>query len=181
MINAPVPQQKSASLNILSNSINYQFMFNFFTFCSFLGSGPDRGQSPVEWGEIPFVRSSVCPSVPSLAGPQTLLAGPQTLLAGPQTPPAGPQTLPAGPQTPQTPQTPQVSPQTHAAGPQKPLAGPWMDGWMSRGKNGQTDRWTDGRNYFPFNRTLSPLGAAALLPSETLRHLSFRAREPLTI
>ena len=27
------------------------------------GSGPDRGQSPVEWGDFPFVRPSVCPSV----------------------------------------------------------------------------------------------------------------------
>ena len=26
---------------------------------SFLGSGPDRGQSPVEWGEIPYVHTSV--------------------------------------------------------------------------------------------------------------------------
>ena len=31
---------------------------------SFLGSGPDRGRSPVEWGEIPFVRSFVRSSVP---------------------------------------------------------------------------------------------------------------------
>ena len=29
----------------------------------FLGSGPDRGQSPVEWGDFPFVRLSVRPSV----------------------------------------------------------------------------------------------------------------------
>ena len=29
----------------------------------FLGSGPDSGQSPVEWGDFPFVRLSVCPSV----------------------------------------------------------------------------------------------------------------------
>ena len=27
------------------------------------GSGPDRGQSPVEWGDFPFVSLSVCPSV----------------------------------------------------------------------------------------------------------------------
>ena len=36
-----------------------------------MGSGPDRGQSPVEWGDFPFVRSfvrsSVCPSPPSRA------------------------------------------------------------------------------------------------------------------
>ena len=28
------------------------------------GSGPDRGRSPVEWGDFPFVRSFVRPSVP---------------------------------------------------------------------------------------------------------------------
>ena len=27
------------------------------------GSGPDRGRSPVEWGDFPSVRSSVCSSV----------------------------------------------------------------------------------------------------------------------
>ena len=27
------------------------------------GSGPDRGRSPVEWGDFPFVRPSVRPSV----------------------------------------------------------------------------------------------------------------------
>ena len=30
----------------------------------FLGSGPDRGRSPVEWGDFPFVRSSVRSSAP---------------------------------------------------------------------------------------------------------------------
>ena len=29
----------------------------------FLGSGPDRGQSPVEWEDFPFVRSSIHLSV----------------------------------------------------------------------------------------------------------------------
>ena len=27
------------------------------------GSGPDRGRSPVEWGDFPFVRPSLRPSV----------------------------------------------------------------------------------------------------------------------
>ena len=36
------------------------------------GSGPDSGQSPVEWGDLPFVR------------PQTWLAGPQAWLDGPE-------------------------------------------------------------------------------------------------
>ena len=30
---------------------------------SFLGSGPDRGRSPVEWGDFPFVRRFIHPSV----------------------------------------------------------------------------------------------------------------------
>ena len=29
----------------------------------FLGSGPDRGRSPVEWGDFPFVRTYVLPYV----------------------------------------------------------------------------------------------------------------------
>ena len=43
------------------------------------GSGPDRGRSPVEWGDFPFVRSfvrpSVHPSVPPLEGPRASQAG----------------------------------------------------------------------------------------------------------
>ena len=58
------------------------------------GSGPDRGRSPVKWGDFPFVRPfirlSVCSFVrPSIrlyvhSPPQAWLAGPQTWLAGPQ-------------------------------------------------------------------------------------------------
>ena len=33
------------------------------------GSVPDRGESPVEWGDFPFVRPSIRPSVPPLAHP----------------------------------------------------------------------------------------------------------------
>ena len=51
-------------------------------------SGPNGGQSPVEWEKIP----SIHPSIP--------LNSPQTSLAGPQTPPTGPQTPPTGLQTP---------------------------------------------------------------------------------
>ena len=29
------------------------------------GSGPNRGQSPVEWGDFPFIRLSVRPSIRS--------------------------------------------------------------------------------------------------------------------
>ena len=73
------------------------------------GSGPDRGRSPVEWGDFPSVRTSVRTSIhpfpplnhparpeaqpasqPSLrlqgwlAGPQAWLAGPQAWLDGPE-------------------------------------------------------------------------------------------------
>ena len=101
---------------------------------AFLGSGPDRGRSPVEWGEIPFVcpsvRAPVCLSVPPLACPQTLLAGPQT-------PPASPHTPPTCPQTPS-------------------MKDGWKDGWMY----GRTCRWKDGIS--PHSTGLSPL--LGLLP-----------------
>ena len=78
----------------------------------FLGSGPGRGRSPVEWGEIlfvrPFARLSFHPSPPS----------PQTLLGGPQASPTGPQTSPAGPQI------PLAGLETPPAGSETPPAGP---------------------------------------------------------
>ena len=50
--------------------------FQLPLFSSFLGSGPGRGQSPVEWEEIPSVRSSICLSVRSSPlGPPSLLEG----------------------------------------------------------------------------------------------------------
>ena len=49
------------------------------SFFRFLGSGPDRGQSPVEWGDFPFIRPSVHPSVrlsiPPLEVPRASQAG----------------------------------------------------------------------------------------------------------
>ena len=44
--------------------------------------------------------------------------------------------------------------------PSDPIDGRQMDGWM----DGCTDVW----NFSPFYRTLSPVGAAALLPSSDL-------------
>ena len=38
------------------------------------GSGPDRGQSPVEWGDFPFVRPSVRPSARPSARPSVRLS-----------------------------------------------------------------------------------------------------------
>ena len=53
------------------------------------GSCPDRGQSPVEWGEIPsirpFVRSSVHPPrglSQAWGGPSQVLGGPRQALEG---------------------------------------------------------------------------------------------------
>ena len=61
----------------------------------FLGSGPGRGRSPVEWGEIPSVRSSVPPGgLP--AGSEGPPAGFEALPAGFGTLPAGSKALPAG-------------------------------------------------------------------------------------
>ena len=69
------------------------------------GSGPNRGQSPVEWGDFLFVRPSVRTSVCSplrlqtwLTGVQAWLAGPQAWLAGPQAQLAGPQAWLDGPE-----------------------------------------------------------------------------------
>ena len=82
-----MPSQLSLGLSLEQNDKNGYFSSK--TKFYFMGSGPDRRQNPVEWGEIP----SVCPSIhtytqPPPAGP---LMGPETLLAGPQTPLAGPQ------------------------------------------------------------------------------------------
>ena len=41
------------------------------------GSGPDRGQSPVEWGDFPSVRLSPPLRLGWLAGPQAWLDGPE--------------------------------------------------------------------------------------------------------
>ena len=50
-------------------------------------SGPDRGQSPVEWGEIPSIRSSVRLSIhPSICPPRGLSqarGGPSKAQGGP--------------------------------------------------------------------------------------------------
>ena len=68
-----------------------------------MGSGPNKGQNPVEWEEIPHkdqsIRPTNCKSVP-LASLQIPLTDPQTFLADPMTPLAGPQGPLAGLQTP---------------------------------------------------------------------------------
>jgi len=62
------------------------------------GSGPDRGRSPVEWGDFPFVRLSVRLFVPPLghpARPEAQLARPETQLARPEAQLARPEAQPA--------------------------------------------------------------------------------------
>ena len=61
----------------------------------FLGSGPDRELSPVEWGEIWFVCLHVLLSL--LSGPLAPLESPQTHLVGTQTHLCDPKTQLAGP------------------------------------------------------------------------------------
>ena len=67
------------------------------------------------------------------------------------------------------PARPEAQPANPEAPPARPkasgLAG-WasrLAGWPRRGDK-RTDGWTDGRKISPFYRTLSPIGAAALLP-----------------
>ena len=55
----------------------------FFLHIDFLGSGPDRGRSPVEWGDFPSVRTFVPPS-----GPSSRAWGPASQAWGPASQPA---------------------------------------------------------------------------------------------
>ena len=64
-------------------------------------------------------------------------------------------------------QTPLASTQTLLAGLQTPTASEPFGRPMDGRTDGRTDGWIDRRNFSPFYRTSSPLGAAALLPSET--------------
>ena len=82
------------------------------------GSGPDRGQSPVEWGDFLSIRTSIRPSVHPSVHPFPPLGQP-----------ARPETQPAS--------QPSLRLQTWLAGPQIWLAGP------EGGGDGQTEGWTD--------------------------------------
>ena len=57
------------------------------------GSSPDRGQSPVEWGDFPFIRPSIHP-FPPLGHP----ARPEAQPARPKAEPAWPETQLARPE-----------------------------------------------------------------------------------
>ena len=52
------------------------------------GSGPNRRQSPVEWGDFPYVRPFVRPSVPPLGHPARPEAQPARSEAEPASQPS---------------------------------------------------------------------------------------------
>jgi len=131
--------------------INYVNTSNYDV--KLLGSGPDRGRSPVEWEQIMYVRPYVTFGRPS-DGPWDPSGRP----LGPFGRPSSPFGCPAGLSgTPQTPLagslTPLAGHPTHSVVPQTLLAGPQTP----------LDRRMEWRSFFPFYRTLSPIGAAALL------------------
>ena len=111
MANSGIKQVNKQQSNQLKQKVNFgrekKITIKFFLTYekqNFLGSGPGRGRSPVEWGDFPsfrlFVRLFVRPSPPAwLGGPQTRLRGPQTRLGGPQIWLGGPQVWLGGPQT----------------------------------------------------------------------------------
>ena len=121
------------------------------------GSGPDRGRSPVEWGDFPSVRPFVRPFVhPSVHSP--------LLAIQPGLRPSQPDLRPS---------QPSLKPETWLAGwlGLRPgwlgLRPGWLGlrpGWMAQ-RGGRTDERmyerTDGRKISPFYRTSSPIGAAA--------------------
>ena len=116
----------------------------------FLGSGPDRGRSPVEWGNFlsvhPFIRSSPLWAIqsglkPSQPGTRPIQSGIRPSLAY---------------LTPRQPARPQAS----------DLVG-WascLAGWP-RGGNGRTNGRTDGKS--PNSTGLCPSSAVLLPPKRT--------------
>ena len=119
-------------------------MFSPLVFISlFLDSSPNRGRSPVEWGEI----LSVHPSI-HLFRPRQSQPGLRSNQAGLRTSQAGLRTSQAG----------------HRAS-QLSLRASYAEFMSSQlaimGR--QMDGWTDVENIFLFNRNLFPIRAAALL------------------
>ena len=101
----------------------------------FLGSCPDRGQSPGEWGDFTSVRTFVRTSIrtsPLLAGPKPIQPSLASQASGPtsQAQPGWPQAQPA---------RPQAQPARPQALPARPQAS-GLAGWPRVG-----DRWTDGQ------------------------------------
>ena len=115
----------------------------------FLGSGPDRGQSPVEWGEIPFVCSSIRPSIPPSGWPSNPTGWPSDPVDWPSDPPSWPSNPSSQPSDPSSrasdPSSWPSGSEGQPAGSEGQPAGsegqPEGGGWM----DGQTDGRTDGR------------------------------------
>ena len=133
----------------------------------FLGSGPAREQSSVEWGESPSMCPYVCPficpfvppqSQPGPEGSQHGLRASQPYLRARQ--PGFPARHPGLPASQPTLSARQPSqPASQASEP----ASQALDKWMDRQMGGQTDGQTEGWKISPFYRTLSPIEATAPL------------------
>ena len=148
--------------HVLAKKLTCQRNFAIFPY---LGSGPDRGRSPVEWGDFPSIRPYVCPYVP-------------------------PSVRPSPPSRAQEPARQALDPASQVSEPARQASEPLRPGWLalrpdwlglrpawlalglsSGGMDGRTDGWLDGRMYrrtdrrkiSPFYRTSSPIGAAAPL------------------
>ena len=119
------------------------------------GSGPNRGQSPVEWGDFPYVCPYVRPYV-------RLSVRPPLWAIQPGLRPSQPVLRPSQPGLRSS--QPAKSQASGMAGLASDLAG-WasgLAGWRrGGGTDGRMDKRTDGRKISPFYRTLSPIGAAA--------------------
>ena len=109
----------------------------------FLGSGPDRGQSPVEWGEIPFVHLFVRPSVPPSGWPSNPTGWPLDPVGWPSDPsswPSDPSSQPSDPSSrasdpsswPSGSEGQPAGSEGQPAGSEgQPEGGGWMDGWTN--------------------------------------------------
>ena len=145
------------------------------------GSGPDRGPSPVEWGDFPSICTSVRPYILSLRAqePARLALDPASqavclslyLFVFCSFCPSAPPLWAI---------QPGLKPSQPGLRPSQPDLRPSQPGWPRMG-NGRMD----GRTYLgkisPFYKTLSPIGAAALLPKGISSPIKSRARELLII
>ena len=127
---------------------------------SFLGSGPNRGQCPVEWGYFPYIHTSVHTSPP--------LGHPASSEAHPARPEAQPARLEAQPARP-------------GAKPGFRLQ-PWLAGfqaWLD-GSEGVTDGQAGGcRENLPILQDFAPYRGCCPASQRPIKRS--RAREPLTI
>ena len=128
------------------------------------GSGPDRGQSPVEWGDFPSICTSIRPSIPHLEGPRASQAGLRPSQSGLRASQAGlraSEAWLAGSEACLT------GSEACLAGSEACLAGYkacLAGSWALEGGDGRTYGRTYGRKISPFYRTSSPIGAAAQKP-----------------